>query len=77
VQRRPHGVLFEKAGGLTGSMTRIEHDPSGVDWALFFNRTVSREVDQQAHRVRLGHARRHRDHGCVAGRRDFPAFSPT
>jgi len=50
VQRRAHGVLFEKDGGLTGSMTWIEHDPSGVDWALFFNRTVSREMDQQAHR---------------------------
>ena len=31
-------------------MTWIEHDPSGVDWAFFFNRTVAREVDQQAHR---------------------------
>jgi CubicO group peptidase (beta-lactamase class C family) len=50
VQRGPDGVLFEKDGGLTGSMTWIEHDPSGVDWALFFNRTVSREIDQQAHR---------------------------
>jgi hypothetical protein len=28
----------------------IEHDPSGVDWALFLNRTVSRETDRQVHR---------------------------
>jgi N-acyl-D-amino-acid deacylase len=50
VQRRPDGVLYEKDGGLMGTMTWIEHDPSGVDWALFLNRTVSRDTDRQVHR---------------------------
>jgi CubicO group peptidase (beta-lactamase class C family) len=50
VQRRPDGALYEKDGGLMGTMTWIEHDPSGVDWALFLNRTVSRETDRQVHR---------------------------
>jgi hypothetical protein len=68
VQRWPDGVLFEKDGGVTGSMTWIEHDPSGVDWALFLPHRVTRGRSAGPPRVRLGHARRDRRHDCVAGR---------
>ncbi|MHB1426628.1 MAG: serine hydrolase domain-containing protein [Gemmataceae bacterium] len=37
VQRSPDGVLFSKNGGVAGIATWMEHRPSGVCWAAFFN----------------------------------------
>ncbi|HEY7152895.1 MAG TPA: serine hydrolase domain-containing protein [Gemmataceae bacterium] len=37
VERSPSGVLYSKNGGVAGIATWIEHLPSGVSWAVFFN----------------------------------------
>jgi N-acyl-D-amino-acid deacylase len=37
VERSPAGVLYSKNGGVAGIATWMEHLPSGVSWAVFFN----------------------------------------
>jgi hypothetical protein len=49
--RRDHDFAIQAMALVPVEVTALgASGPSGVDWALFFKRTVSREVDQQAHR---------------------------
>lgn len=50
VERLPKGVMFEKDGGVLGTMTWIEHDPPDIDWALFFNRSLGKPLGPEVHR---------------------------
>src|SRR5262249_31389695 len=45
VERSPLGVLYSKNGGVAGIATWIEHLPSGVSWAVFFNGNLQKEGD--------------------------------
>lgn len=58
VERLPHGVLFEKDGGVLGTMTWIEHDPPDIDWALFFNRSLGKPLGPEVHQEFRGGMKR-------------------
>jgi N-acyl-D-amino-acid deacylase len=49
VQEMPAGVLYHKDGGVLGTMTWIEHDPRGVDWALLFNESKGKPEGPDVH----------------------------
>jgi N-acyl-D-amino-acid deacylase len=45
VERSQLGVLYSKNGGVAGIATWMEHLPSGVSWAVFFNGNLKGEGD--------------------------------
>jgi N-acyl-D-amino-acid deacylase len=58
VRSTPRGTLFEKNGGVLGTMTWIEHTPEEVDWALFFNRSEPDALRPELHELYVGGMRR-------------------
>lgn len=49
VEETPAGVLYHKDGGVLGTMTWIEHDPRGVDWALLLNESKGKPEGPDIH----------------------------
>jgi hypothetical protein len=49
VEETPAGVLYHKDGGVDGTMTWVEHDPSGADWVLLFNASKGKPAGPDLH----------------------------
>jgi N-acyl-D-amino-acid deacylase len=58
VRTTPRGILFEKNGGVLGTMTWIEHRPGDVDWAMFFNRSEPEALRPEMHELFVDGTRR-------------------